>query len=83
MEGEAFENGDVEVTGAAGDYAVIYRVDGDTGLAWVDQFPPGYSCGQGVDAVTSQDFDTFERVDCSTLVLDIGDLESIDFVNWT
>jgi hypothetical protein len=48
-----------------------------------DEFPLGFSCGRGVDAVTSQDFDTFEPVDCSTLVLDVGDLESADFVNWT
>lgn len=83
IEGREFEEGALEVVGVAGRYAVIYRAGEEPGLAWADEFPLGFSCGRGVDAVTSQDFDTFEPVDCSTLVLDIGDLESADFVNWT
>ena len=83
IEGTEFEEGALEVVGVAGRYAVIYRAGDEPSLAWVDEFPLGYSCGRGVDAATSQDFDTFEPVDCSTLVLDIGDLESADFVNWT
>ena len=81
--GPEFEGGVLDVVGAAGRYAVIYRADDGPGLAWADEFPSGYSCGRGVDAADDQDFDTFEPVDCSALILDIGDLESIDFVNWT
>ncbi len=34
-----------------------------------------------MDRRTSEDFDTFEPIACDQLVLEIGDLETVDFVN--
>lgn len=72
------------VTEAAADrFGIIYIApDADkTALGWTANFPDGYSCGRGVDAVVADDFDTFEPVSCDTVVLRIATM--FDVVNWT
>jgi hypothetical protein len=60
----------LDAVGYSLQYAVIYRGTADTGkdIAWTSRFPVGRSCGRCVAA--SSGFDTFEPVDCTTLVID-------------
>jgi hypothetical protein len=72
------------VYGASGGYAVIYRAADATDLRWwIDPFPTGYSCGRGVGAPPGETFDGFEPADCDSVVLEINDLDAIEFPNWT
>ena len=50
---------------------------------WVFDFPPGYSCGEGVEHEPGKRFDTFRPVDCSRMQLMWGKLDELDVVNWT
>jgi hypothetical protein len=60
----------LDAVGYSLQYAAIYRgtADAGTGVAWTSRFPVGRSCGRCVAA--SSGFDTFEPVDCTTLVID-------------
>lgn len=77
---DAFD--ETSVIGATPNYAIIYVApDADNTLEWANQFPTGFSCGVGVEG--SGTFDSFEPVSCDLVELEIGDVSSFDFVNWT
>ncbi len=69
-----------ELLGATPQHAIIYR-DGATGISWEGGFPQGYSCGMCVPGMGG--FDSYTPVDCSTVELLVGDINSFDFCNWT
>ncbi|MFT5355973.1 MAG: hypothetical protein ACI9KE_003194 [Polyangiales bacterium] len=70
------------VIGATPNYAIIYVApDAGEGPDWANDFPTGFSCGVGVEGTGT--FDSFEPVRCDLVELQIGDVESFDFVNWT
>jgi hypothetical protein len=70
-----------ELIGAAGQYAIISVTNPDGVEGWAAQFEAGYSVGRGVEV--PGDFDEFEPVSSSSVVLIVDDLENIDFVNWS
>ena len=70
-----------ESAGASGQYAIIYKAPDAQELDWMGSFPAGYSCGKCVE--TGDTFDAFEPVDCKDVKIDVNDLESIEFCNWT
>ena len=79
-EAEIFAN----AIGAAGQYAVIFKVKDDPlAPAWVKDFPAGYSCAKGVPAPSGGTFDSFAPVDCAEVEITVDDLNNIEFVNWT
>ena len=59
-----------DMVGVSARHALIYRGPDDTGaiVAWTTRFPIGLSCGRCVDV--TGDFDTYEPVDCTALVID-------------
>lgn len=71
--------------GATPRHAIIYRAPGVSveGLGWASDFPEGFSCGVGVDAPEDSTFDTFAPIACDLIELRIGNVEEMDFVNWT
>jgi hypothetical protein len=70
------------IIGITGQHAVIYRGATDTGavIPWTAAFPVGLSCGRCVED-PGGGFDTFEPVDCATLVLDTDPAAPV--CNWT
>ena len=74
--------GDPPFVGISARHAIIYRGPDDTGAVapWTMDFPVGLSCGRCVDATSG--FDTFEPVECTTLVIDT-DLATINACNFT
>lgn len=69
--------------GASPRHAIIYRASSTSHLDWDGAFPVGeYSCGQAVERPT-ETFDAFEPVDCSEVIIEVGDPDDMDFVNWT
>jgi hypothetical protein len=67
--------------GISARYAIIYRGASDDGsiVSWTTLFTSGLSCGRCVDV--TGDFDTWEPVDCMTLVIDTD--PAADVCNWT
>jgi hypothetical protein len=72
-----------ELIGAAGQHAIVFLTNPDqTQLPdWTAQFGNGYSVGVGIPV--PGDFDRFDPVSLSSVVLIIDDLQNIEFVNWT
>jgi hypothetical protein len=73
-----------ELIGAAGQFGIIFVTNpAQAGQLrdWVAQFESGYGVGVGVQV--PEDFDRFEPVSPSSVVLIIDDLQNIEFVNWT
>ncbi|CAN5203107.1 hypothetical protein BH11MYX1_BH11MYX1_32990 [soil metagenome] len=67
--------------GASSNYAVIYKAPGANALAWLANFPTGYSCGRCVP-VTG--LDSWEPVSCDAAVIDVvPDVSTLLFCNWT
>ena len=55
----------------------------DFGNHWMLDFPSGYACGEGVEKMPGETFDSFKPVNCSRLRMFWGKLEDADLVNWT
>ena len=73
-----------ELIGAAGQYGIIFIGDEEQVAQyrnWAGEFENGYGVGVGV--AVPDDFDRFEPVSPSSVVLIIDDLANIEFVNWT
>lgn len=88
---QSLQNGDdissipeTELIGAAGRYGIIFVTtpqDAAQYRDWAAEFDSGFGVGVGVEV--PGDFDRFEPVPPSGVVLTIDDLQNIDFVNWT
>ena len=75
---------ETEIIGVAGRHAVIYLTTPEQGVEyrdWAADFEAGYGVGVGVEV--PGDFDAFQPVSASSVVLIIDDLGNIDLVNWT
>ncbi|MEN8376475.1 MAG: hypothetical protein ABFS34_13600 [Gemmatimonadota bacterium] len=84
-DGDFLEAADFDaLAGAGGQFAVIWT-DGDPRIAqeidWAADFAPGYSVGRGVPR--QDDFDAFEPAPDGAVILEIGDIDAIEFVDFT
>lgn len=83
LEDAAEEEFEGAMLGASPRHAIIYRASATSHLDWDASFPVGeYSCGQAVERPT-ETFDAFEPVDCSEVIIEVGDPDDMDFANWT
>jgi hypothetical protein len=69
--------------GYAGEYAIIYRPNGNSlaGAPWLDAFPVGLGCGKCVHQTSG--FDTFMPVSCTSFILEVGPQSARSYCNWT
>ncbi len=67
--------------GGAADYAVIYTRPNPTWRDWARSFPLGFSMGIGVRKQTG--FDEFAPTGPTGVIIEVNDLNKIDWVNWT
>lgn len=60
-------------------HSIIFKVDGATGVDWIEAFPTGYSCGMCVQNGTG--FDGWAPTDCSNVTIEQG--LTAEACNWT
>jgi hypothetical protein len=75
--------------GASGTYAVVYKAAESAAHPWLAAFPAGLSCAQGQPATAGARLAGdapqagFGPVDCRSVRLAVGSLESAPFTNWS
>jgi len=73
------------ILGWSGQHALLY-IEEDLSyldeIQWIDQFPPGYSVGEGIK-IPNSTFDGFRPTDPTDIEIIIDDFENIEFANWS